>query len=75
MHSATDLFCGAGGSSQGAAMAGVSVVQALNHWDLAVETHRTNFPDCRHETTDGRGSGTLARNHVGRGPFLGGAPL
>jgi DNA (cytosine-5)-methyltransferase 1 len=52
MHSATDLFCGAGGSSQGAAMAGVSVVQALNHWDLAVETHRTNFPDCRHETTD-----------------------
>ncbi len=42
---ATDCFCGAGGSSQGAKRAGVEVKMALNHWKLAIETHSTNFPE------------------------------
>lgn len=49
---ATDLFCGAGGSSQGVVDAGAEVVLALNHWQLAVETHNTNFPNTLHECTD-----------------------
>jgi DNA (cytosine-5)-methyltransferase 1 len=49
---ATDLFCGAGGSSQGVVDAGAEVVLALNHWKLAVETHNTNFPNTLHECTD-----------------------
>ena len=50
----TDCFCGAGGSSQGIKEAteslgmnygtDVQVEYALNHWDLAIETHNTNFP-------------------------------
>lgn len=39
---ATDQFCGAGGSTSGAKAAGVEVKMALNHWKLAIETHNTN---------------------------------
>lgn len=49
---ATDQFCGAGGSSQGARKAGVEVKLALNHWKLAIETHNTNFPFTLHDCTD-----------------------
>lgn len=49
---ATDQFCGAGGSSQGARKAGVEVKIALNHWKLAIETHNTNFPETLHDCTD-----------------------
>ncbi len=45
----TDLFCGAGGSSQGAFDAGAEVRMAVNHWKLAVETHNSNFPDTDHD--------------------------
>lgn len=48
----TDLFCGAGGSSIGAEAAGGRLRMALNHWDLAIETHNTNFPDADHDCTD-----------------------
>ncbi len=48
----TDLFCGAGGSSWGAALAGATPYVALNHWARAIETHNTNFPDCLHDCTD-----------------------
>ena len=45
----TDLFCGAGGSSTGAAQVpGVTVRVASNHWKLAVETHNTNHPEAAH---------------------------
>jgi DNA (cytosine-5)-methyltransferase 1 len=47
----TDQFCGAGGSSSGAAAAGATIKLALNHWKLAVETHNTNFPETDHECT------------------------
>lgn len=48
----TDQFCGAGGSSIGAEMAGARLRLALNHWRLAVETHNTNFPNADHDCTD-----------------------
>lgn len=54
----TDQFCGAGGSSQGADKAlkrlGVNdgIKLAMNHWQLAIETHNTNFPHTMHECTD-----------------------
>lgn len=56
----TDQFCGCGGSSQGVRRyaqraglnTGLEVKLALNHWQLAVETHSTNFPDTLHDCTD-----------------------
>jgi len=48
----TDQFCGAGGSSLGASLAGAEIKLALNHWKLAVETHNTNFPQTDHDCTD-----------------------
>lgn len=49
---ATDQFCGAGGSTSGAKAAGVEVKMALNHWKLAIETHNTNHPTTDHDCTD-----------------------
>ena len=49
---ATDQFCGAGGSTIGAVKAGLEVRLALNHWPLAIETHNTNFPETDHDCTD-----------------------
>ena len=49
---ATDLFCGAGGSSLGAQVAGVELVMASNHWPKAIEVHNTNFPDAGHDCAD-----------------------
>jgi len=48
----TDLFCGAGGSSEGVAPACAAPYLALNHWARAIETHNTNFLDCHHYCTD-----------------------
>lgn len=48
----TDLFCGAGGSSSGARVAGVEVRMAANHWKLAVDTHQKNHPDADHDVAD-----------------------
>lgn len=49
---ATDQFCGAGGSSSGATAAGLEVKLAMNHWDLAIRTHNTNFPSADHDCAD-----------------------
>ena len=50
--SLTDIFCGCGGSSTGAVQAGIEVDMAINHWDLAIETHNTNHPDTDHDCND-----------------------
>jgi len=44
-----DLFCGGGGETGGildaAAAAGLRLdLAAVNHWQVAIETHRMNFP-------------------------------
>jgi len=52
-----DLFCGAGGSSTGARRAllrlgvGLDLV-AVNHWNVAIETHEKNHPEARHYLRD-----------------------
>lgn len=48
----TDLFCGAGGSSLGAELAGGTLRLGLNHWERAVETHATNFQHADHDCED-----------------------
>jgi DNA (cytosine-5)-methyltransferase 1 len=50
--SVTDLFCGAGGSSIGAELAGARLVMAANHWRLAIDTHNSNFPNAAHDCAD-----------------------
>ena len=52
-----DLFCGAGGSSTGAAKAiaeigGQMELAAVNHWPVAVKTHQQNHPSARHYVQD-----------------------
>jgi len=48
----TDQFCGAGGTATATVAAGIEVKMALNHWDLAIETHNTNHPETDHDCTD-----------------------
>lgn len=48
-----DLFCGAGGTSEGAVEAARASgfeprLTAINHWPVAVATHTANHPDARH---------------------------
>ena len=52
-----DLFCGAGGSSTGAARAveelgGEMDLSAVNHWDKAIATHSANHPKATHILQD-----------------------
>lgn len=43
-----DLFCGCGGFSTGAKMAGHEVVLAIDSWDSALEAHAYNNPTTKH---------------------------
>lgn len=50
---AADLFCGAGGTSTGLRLAAEGLgrdlrLVAVNHWPVAIATHRENHPDARH---------------------------
>ena len=53
---AADLFCGAGGTSEGLLMAAnqlnadLSLV-AVNHWNVAIDTHAINHPYAKHLCT------------------------
>ena len=49
---AIDLFAGAGGFTEGAEAAGVSVLWAGNHWRAAVDIHEANHPDTAHVCQD-----------------------
>jgi DNA (cytosine-5)-methyltransferase 1 len=49
---ATDLFSGAGGSSEGLRQAGIHVVTAANHNPIAIATHQKNHPDTDHRCAD-----------------------
>lgn len=53
---AADLFCGAGGTSQGLLMAANEIgadleLVAINHWDVAIDTHSINHPYAKHLCT------------------------
>jgi DNA (cytosine-5)-methyltransferase 1 len=52
MLKAIDLFAGIGGFSEGARQAGVDVVWAANHWQLAVQYHSANHPGTLHVCQD-----------------------
>ena len=52
-----DLFCGAGGTTTGAMKAIAALgrkvtVAAVNHWPVAIETHKLNHPTARHYIQD-----------------------
>lgn len=54
---AADLFCGAGGTSTGAARAASALgmrlqLTAVNHWPVAIETHTAMHPDAQHLCAD-----------------------
>ena len=44
---AIDMFCGAGGSSWGARVAGVEIVAGFDMWDLAQSVYCDNFPEAK----------------------------
>lgn len=52
MTTAIDLFAGMGGASLGMTDAGVSVLWAANHWQLAVDAHAVNLPETIHACQD-----------------------
>ena len=52
MLTATDFYCGMGGSSTGLVSAGFEVKLAANHWDRAIETHSANHPGTEHLQAD-----------------------
>ncbi|NLR94908.1 DNA cytosine methyltransferase [Flammeovirga agarivorans] len=47
-----DLFCGAGGTSTGAHLAGANVIACVNHDKNAILSHTKNHPGARHFTED-----------------------
>ena len=52
-----DLFCGAGGSSTGAQKAIEATgrrmrLAAINHWNIAIQTHAANHPEALHVVED-----------------------
>lgn len=52
MRKVADLFCGAGGETTGIMRAlgeigGNYDVAAVNHWDIAIDTYRKNYPGAR----------------------------
>lgn len=49
---AIDLFAGWGGFTLGAGWAGVDVVYAANHWQLAIAAHQANHPCTLHACQD-----------------------
>lgn len=62
-----DGFAGAGGSSTGAAaVPGVTVAWALNHWAHAVEVHNANHPDALHDCF---AAGTMILTSTGMTPI------
>ena len=44
---ALDLFCGVGGSSFGAQLAGVDIACGIDAWELACKTYLDNFPGAK----------------------------
>ncbi|MEW2174462.1 DNA cytosine methyltransferase [Streptomyces sp. NPDC007027] len=49
---ATDIFCGAGGSSTGLVAAGYELKLAANHSRIAIDTHSANHTDADHICAD-----------------------
>ncbi len=48
MRPVVDLFCGCGGFSTGAALAGSKIILAIDNWKEALDVHEQNHPSCEH---------------------------
>lgn len=59
-----DLFCGCGGFSSGASMAGHEVVLAIDNWHDALETHQYNHPKTTHINMDLGGDLNTCKNLI-----------
>ncbi|MBX9791398.1 MAG: DNA cytosine methyltransferase [Pirellulales bacterium] len=68
---AFDLFCGGGGSSCGAQMAGVRPVGGIDLWPIATQTYKLNFPKAKvyRRRINGLSATQVARD-VGQVDFL-----
>ncbi len=51
-YTAFDMFCGAGGTSEGVSRRGVRIKAAANHEAICIRSHNSNFPDADHYLTD-----------------------
>src|ERR1700675_3376818 len=61
-----DLFAGVGGMTLGFQQAGFNVVAAIDIEKINIETHKTNFPECRTWCTDlAKTSGEQIRKETG----------
>ncbi|MBI5135763.1 MAG: DNA cytosine methyltransferase [Nitrospirae bacterium] len=63
-----DLFCGGGGSSYGARLAGAEIVCGVDMWEVATETFQDNFPEALAVTAK-LGAGTGPDSLDGAGPI------
>ena len=52
MKQGIDLFCGIGGSSAGAELAGFEITWACNHDPVAINVHELNHPNTTHACED-----------------------
>lgn len=69
-----DLFAGAGGLSLGAARAGFRLQAAVENDSKAIQTHKLNFPNCKHFDTDVsslKGDTLLAELGIKKGELCG----
>ena len=57
----TDLFCGAGGFSEGFRQAGCSIVLGVDNWEPAINTFKLNFPNSKTLLKD---IGSLSKNEI-----------
>lgn len=58
-----DAFCGAGGTTRGATMAGLRALWGFDHWDHACETWRANFPYATCHQKDAHKFVQFAKSH------------
>jgi site-specific DNA-cytosine methylase len=72
-----DLFCGMGGFSRGAELAGGRMVLAADAWDKALESHGQNFRSCEQRRVDfasAEDRAALARDLAGKVDLVIGGP-
>lgn len=71
LYRAFDLFCGGGGSSCGARMAGVELAGGVDAWEVAAEAYRQNFPGgLVYQSRIERLTATRVAREVGQVDFL-----
>lgn len=52
MYTFIDLFCGAGGFSEGLKQLGFECILAIDNWETALKSHEINHPEAEHWCSD-----------------------